>query len=182
MKRPALFILFLLILSTLIACGKEVAKTPSSEELKKQQQLVSDFKSEISVIEKENQKMAELYHQAMTQVGKTVSISDAYHVAKNAKDFFEISRSKAFNIKISKELPDDTRKILSEAQLSFTSSCNATSESIKHAMAFLDSNKLSDLEAYKEQLEFAKNDLEKFSSKMTEAENKVGLSDSLSKQ
>ncbi|WP_110933795.1 hypothetical protein [Paenibacillus bouchesdurhonensis] len=157
----------------------EQASAPQQEEDKTEQYAayVDDFMQEISEAENKANPVFENYVEKMNAAADgSASLLDAYEAAKKAKEQASQLHADFFKIKVPSDLPKDAKSLLEEAKTELSTAYFVREKAYKSAMAYLDEQKVSHLDAFKENMESSDKFMLSGATKMAQA--KLSLEDS----
>lgn len=142
---------------------------------KENQDAVLKFEKEIFALEEKAKPIFDQYSEVMGGIGTKYSIYDAYQAAENAETAAKYIQTNSNSVSVPDSLPKEIKELLDGASLDFSTSYYVKGEALKSAKKFLDSQKPSDLQAYKDSISQSDQQTISFASKLLEAKTLVGI-------
>lgn len=144
--------------------------------LQRQRAAVIQFEKDVYSLEVPAQRAIKKYQAAMTRFSKgQASIYDAYDAASDAKSACESVRSAYWDLEAPTDLPDDVSTLLGEVTSSLSTGYSVKAEAFGAAMEFLDDQKPSSMQEFKDKVAQADSFTIDAVAKLLEAKEKLGI-------
>jgi hypothetical protein len=147
------------------------AKADAESKQKQYKELVQNFEKAMYELDSRGKPAIENFQKAL----QANNIYTAYEAAKNAKAVMQNLQSNAYGLDVSKELPEDVKKLLNDAKQDLSTCYYSKRTAFDYAMKFFDDQKPSSMQKYKDEMSMADNFMISSAAKLTEAKIKVGL-------
>lgn len=154
---------------------EQKAKEQNSVKSIENQQLVKNFEKSIYDLENSIKPVMDKYQNDMKNLGKTVSIYDAYSSANNARDAVKILKSKFYTVEIPDSLPEEIKNILEDVRSDLGTAYYSKEQAFEYVLKFLDDQKPSDMQKFKEETALADQFVLSGIAKLMDAKIKVGI-------
>lgn len=152
------------------------SNTDSITVTEEQKQAILSFEQELYDIEKIATQAMQAYQDKANGLSDgSANIFDTYSAASNAKEKCDIVRRSYYEAEIPEGLPKKIEESLKEAKSELSTAYMVKAEAMEAAMAFLDNQKPSDLQKYKDEMSNADIFIMNGVLKITEAKQIAGI-------
>jgi len=150
-------------------------KEEEEETIEAQKQAVLDFEKQFFNIEKPTSLALQDFSNKAGKLGQGVTVYDLYEAANKAKNACKNTQMIYTSLKIPDNIPDDVKKILKDAKSDLSTAYYSKSIAMDKAMKFLDEQKPSQMQEYKDEIKMADSFVINGVLKLTEAKQKIGI-------
>lgn len=153
----------------------EAARAAATEKRAKQAAVVQ-FEKDVYALEGPAQSAIEDYQATMTKFSNgTASIYDAYSAAHDAKSACESARMAYWDLDTPSGLPDDVSSLLRDVKSELSTSYGVRAEAFEAVMEFLDTQKPSSMQKFKDKVAQADSFTMQAVAKLLQAKEKMGI-------
>ncbi|WP_240417083.1 hypothetical protein [Paenibacillus periandrae] len=150
-------------------------KVDEANKKKALQEAVLAFEKSAQELEASTSPLMNQYADVLENMGKGSTRNDAYSAVTNAKNLAKTLNTNYHNLPIPNNLPKDVEQLLDEARIGLSGAYYKKEKSFDAILKYLDNQKPSDAQAFREENESAQRISKDAISKIAQAKEKVGL-------
>lgn len=150
-------------------------KVDEASKKKALQEAVLEFEKSAQELEASNLPLMNQYADVLENMGKGSTRNDAYSAVTNAKKLAKTLNTSYHNLPIPNNLPKDVEQLLDEARVGLSGAYYKKEKSFDAILKYLDNQKPSDIQVFREENESAQRISKDAISKIAQAKEKVGL-------